>query len=179
MSQRCRRVSLTDSSRGGSGECSSVFVHPEEVPGAAKTSSWTGLLKDGNGLHWGELNSPPSPYEFRPQPLRFPRARRRNQVPALVSPVPLEEVRIPKVRVLEVRVLGEPQDESTALVPPERKRRPCSPPSARKAHRNSFRCFWLFAVSRRQPPGKCDGGMKAPLNGRSRRVPPPCPPVDD
>ena len=63
--------------------------------------SWTGLLKGGNGLHWGEtghfipgeprntslMNSPPSPYEFRPQPLRFPRARRRNQVPALVSPV--------------------------------------------------------------------------------------------
>ena len=34
--------------------------------------SWTGLLKGGN--------------KFRPQPLRFPRARRRNLVPALVSP---------------------------------------------------------------------------------------------
>ena len=54
--------------------------------GAAKTSSWTGLLKGGNVLQQPEETSGSRTHEFRPQPLRFPRARRRNLVPALVSP---------------------------------------------------------------------------------------------
>ena len=96
----------------GSGECSSVFVHPEEVPAvhfpatlrrkqrpqvlrqlrlgrgferlAVPLNSFRGLRRGcGNVLQQPEETSGSRTDEFRPQPLRFPRARRRNLVRGL------------------------------------------------------------------------------------------------